>query len=730
VAVGWRGISGNGKASAAAAVPASEAKKASPPPPPPPAPAEDTIEVEINGEKVAVERGSTVLQACEEVGVEVPRFCYHPRLSIAGNCRMCLVEVEKSPKPVASCAMPAMPGMKIKTETDLVRKAREGVMEFLLLNHPLDCPICDQGGECDLQDQAMAYGSDRGRFRDTKRSVEDKNIGPLVKTVMTRCIHCTRCVRFAKEVAGVPELGTTGRGRDTEVGTYVEKLMSSELSGNVIDLCPVGALTSKPYAFTARPWELRSTETIDVMDGVGAAVKVDARGNEILRVIPRLNEEVNEEWLSDKGRFAYDGLKRQRLGVPLVRDPATGLLKEATWEAALEAVATKLAQAGPGGSVAAAGPLACAESMVGLRDLMHRLGNETLLTGSLSAPGNGANADLRATYVAGSTFSGLEEADVVLLVGSNLRLEAPVLNARLRKAMQYGGLREVGYIGAPLPDDLTYKHTDIGRTADSFVAGILEGRHPFAQTLRDAERPAVIVGGHLLGGVGQVDMQAALLHAAERLGLVKDGWNGLNVVHSSAAATGAMDLGYVPRGLTGLKSAPKVVYLLGADDGVEAIPKDTFVVYQGHHGDAGALRADVVLPGAAYTEKAAVYVNTEGRVQETRAVVTMPEQAREDWHILRALSEYIPGARLPYDDIASVRRRLAEVAPSMADTSGMYVEPANFPTSVPPPLNKDALSKDMGALPVAFDNFYQTDSISRASQTMARCVSARKAAAA
>jgi len=594
----------------------------------------------------------------------------------------------------------------------MVKKAREGVMEFLLINHPLDCPICDQGGECDLQDQSMVFGSDRSRFTDVKRSVEDKNLGPLVKTVMTRCIHCTRCVRFATEIAGVQDLGTTGRGRDTEIGTYVEKLMASEMSGNVIDLCPVGALTSKPYAFTARSWELRRTETIDVSDALGSNISVDARLNEVMRITPRLNEEINEEWLSDKGRFQYDGLKRQRLVAPMVRD-GSGKLQQTTWKHALEATAIALAKVESGAQLkAVAGRLADAESMVTLKDFFHKLGSGNFYSEEFPH----LDADLRSTYVFNSSISGVDSADLVLLVGTNPRCEAPVLNARLRKAWLGGA--KIASIGPKA--DLTYTVKHLGEDPGS-LAELAAGKGVVFQKLAAATAPMIIVGS---GVLQRADANAVLakIHAiALKAGVVKEGWNGFNVLHSSASRVGALDLGFVPAAGAD-KYSPKFVYLLGADDSVGDIPDDAFVVYQGHHGDAGASRANVVLPGAAYTEKNATYVNTEGRPQRAVKAVPTVGDARDDWKIIRALSE-IAGKTLPYDDLAGVRKRLVEVSPTFAQTG--VAQQALW-------LNGDSLAhKQKGKessepFTSSVPQFFMTDVISRASRTMARCISARK----
>ncbi|XP_046350051.1 NADH-ubiquinone oxidoreductase 75 kDa subunit, mitochondrial-like [Haliotis rufescens] len=690
--------------------------------------APEKIEVFVDDKSVLVEPGITVLQACAEGGVEIPRFCYHDRLSIAGNCRMCLVEVEKSPKPIASCAMPVMKGMKIKTDSPVTRKAREGVMEFLLVNHPLDCPICDQGGECDLQDQSMAFGSDRSRFTDThftgKRAVEDKNVGPLVKTIMTRCIHCTRCIRFASEVAGVDDLGTTGRGNDMQVGTYVEKMFKSELSGNVIDLCPVGALTSKPYAFTARPWETKKVESIDVMDGLGSNIVVTMRTNEVMRIVPRMNEEINEEWISDKTRFAYDGLKRQRLTSPFVKN-SQGNLVATDWENAFIRVAQKLREVSGDQVAAVAGGQVDAEALISLKDLLNRLGSEGLCTEEIF-PMDGAGTDLRSNYLLNTGIAGVEEADLVLLVGTNPRYEAPIFNARIRKSWIHNDLR-VAMVGTPV--DLTYEYDQLGDTA-SVLESLASGKHPFCQTLNAAKKPIIVVGSGLLQREDGAAIHAAVSTLAESVrsscGCGPD-WKVLNVLHRVASQVAALDLGY-KAGVDHIRqNPPKVLFLLGADEGAitrEDLPKDCFVVYQGHHGDRGAEMADVILPGAAYTEKDVTYVNTEGRAQLTRTAVTPPGLARVDWKIIRALSEMV-GVTLPYDKITEVRRRLGEVAPNLARVGD--VEDANYFTQAQQlaQLGK----KPLGASPLTpsqqdLKDFYMTDSISRASQTMAKCVQA------
>ena len=666
----------------------------------------------IDGKAIEVPAGATVLQACEMAGAEIPRFCYHERLSVAGNCRMCLVEQEKAPKPIASCAMPAGEGMVIHTNTPMVRQARRGVMEFLLANHPLDCPICDQGGECDLQDQAMAYGMDHGRYAEAKRAVTDKNFGPLIKTSMNRCIHCTRCVRFTTEVAGVEELGALGRGEHMEISTYIEKALNSELSANIIDLCPVGALTSKPYAFVARPWELRRTESVDVMDAVGSNIIVHTRGREVMRILPRLNESVNEEWISDKTRFACDGLTRQRLDRPYVR--RDGRLRPASWPEAFQAVAERLKGVAGGRIAALAGDLADAESMLALKDLMAALGSPNL---DCRQDGSALDPRCRAGYLFNTTIAGIERADACLIIGSNPRWEAPIINARILKRSHQGRF-PVAVIGERL--NLTYRYEHLGEGPDTLQA-LAEGRHPFAETLRTAERTMLILGQ---GALARPD-GAAVLHLARRLaesaGLVKEGWNGFNVLQTAAARVGALELGFVPgeggRDLAGILAGARtgeieVVFLLGADEIDMAGLGRAFVIYQGHHGDAGAHRADVILPGAAYTEKDGIYMNTEGRPQLGLRAAFPPGEAREDWSVLRALSQVL-GKPLPYDDILQLRRRLFQLNPRFQRLDG--VEPAAWGEF------GRAGSLDGAPFRSPIANFYMTDPISRASETMAKC---------
>ncbi len=669
--------------------------------------------VTVDGIIIEVANGSSVLQACEAAGKEIPRFCYHERLSIAGNCRMCLVEIEKAPKPVASCGYPVADGMVVKTDTEVVRRARRAVMEFLLINHPLDCPICDQGGECDLQDQAFSYGADHSRYAENKRAVQDKYLGPLVKTVMTRCIQCTRCIRFASEVAGVPELGATSRGENMEITTYVEKALTSELSGNLIDICPVGALTSKPYAFVARPWELKKTDSIDVLDATGTNIRIHARGPEVLRILPRTNDEVNEEWMADKGRFSFDGFKRRRLDRPWVR--VHGKLHPASWQEAFVAIARRLEGVKGERIGAVAGDLCDAESMVALKDLMTALGS-----GNLDCRQDGAQYDTsrREFYTFNTSIAGIEEADALLLVGCNPRRESPVINARIRKRWLAGGF-PIGVIAAPGPD-LTYEVEMLG-DRPSALTGLLDGGVGFAEVLRNAKRPMIVVGQAALARDDAAAVLAAAWKLAGQVGALTADWHGFNVLHNAASRVAALDLGFVPRAggrsMAGMMSGGvDVLWLLGADEiGAGRIGPDTFVVYQGHHGDAGAARANVILPGATYVEKSGTYVSTEGRVQRAFQAIFPPGEAREDWRVLRAFSEVV-GHTLPYDDIEAVRARLAEVNPVFArqglprfgatDLTG----PAGNPAAVGP-----------AAFGSAMHDYYQTNAISRASPTMAEC---------
>jgi len=649
--------------------------------------------VTVDGIELEVPQGATVLQACELAGKEIPRFCYHERLSIAGNCRMCLVEVAPGPpKPQASCALPAAEGQVIKTDSPMVKTAREGVMEFLLINHPLDCPICDQGGECDLQDQSIAYGRGKSRYDENKRAVTEKYMGPLIKTVMTRCIHCTRCVRFSEEIAGVDEIGAIGRGEDMQITTYLEHAAKHELSANVIDLCPVGALTSKPYAFEARPWELKKTLSIDVSDAVGANIRLDSRGREVLRILPRINDDVNEEWLSDKGRYQVDGLTRRRLDQPWLR--RDGKLVAVTWDEAFAAIA----KVNPGNSVAViAGDMVDCETMFAAKALAGALGS-TMLEGRQT--GLDYDCSNLAAVNFNSTFSGIETADAIMIVGSHVRWEAALLNARLRKAVKHGA--KVFVIGPVW--ETTYPATFLGN--DLSVLGKLP--KDAADAFAKAERPALIMGGAALG---KGALAAGLAFAASNK-LVRDGWNAFNVLHMAASRMGGLMLGYAQKGGIAdlVKAKPKLVISLGADEVDYAKFAGSIIAYIGHHGDKGAHAADIILPAAAFSEKPGTYVNTEGRVQFADKAVFAPGDAREDWTILRAMADALK-VSVGFDSFEQLRAAMTAAVPALG-REGL----ADYGAL---PKGKAGASDTIDAYPIK--DFYLTNPIARASVTMQRC---------
>jgi len=677
--------------------------------------------LKVDGKEIEVPDHFTLLQACEEAGAEVPRFCFHERLSVAGNCRMCLVEVKGGPpKPAASCAMgvrdirggPNGELPEVFTNTPMVKKAREGVMEFLLINHPLDCPICDQGGECDLQDQAMAFGVDSSRYTENKRAVEDKYIGPLVKTVMNRCIHCTRCVRFTTEVAGIAELGLIGRGEDAEITTYLEQAMTSELQGNVIDLCPVGALTSKPFSFTARPWELGKTESIDVMDALGSAIRVDTRGREVMRIMPRVNEAINEEWISDKSRFIWDGLKTQRLDRPYVR--RDGRLQPATWSEAFAAVKAAVATASADKIGAIAGDLASVEEMYALKELVSALGSTNLdcrQDGAALDPSLG-----RSTYIFNPTIEGIEAADALLIVGANPRFEAAVLNARIRKRWRRGGF-PIGVIGEA--GELRYQYDYLGAGSET-LADLVAGKGAFVDALKNAKAPMIIVGQGALAGEDGAAVLANVAKLATAVGAVSPEWNGLAVLHTAAARVGGLDLGFVP-GANGTSAVAMlgsmdVLFLLGADELDFGKKGSTFTIYIGSHGDAGAHSADVILPGAAYTEKSGIWVNTEGRVQMGNRAGFAPGEAREDWAIIRALSDVL-GKKLPFDSLQALRAKLHAAYPHFAEIDEIATGSGDEIAA----LAKKAGQMTKSGFASPIKDFYLTNPIARASAVMAEC---------
>ena len=680
----------------------------------------DLFKVNVDGKEIEVPRSYTLMQACEEAGAEIPRFCYHERLSVAGNCRMCLVEWEGAPKPIASCAQmvgdlrPNRDGSApvIRTKGAYVEKARNGVMEFLLINHPLDCPICDQGGECDLQDQAVAYGRPTSRYDENKRAVEDKYMGPLVKTIMTRCIQCTRCVRFVAEVAGVEEIGMISRGESAEITTYLEKSLTSELSGNVIDLCPVGALTSKPYAFNARPWELRKTSSIDVMDAMGASIRIDAKGDAVMRILPETNEEVNEEWLSDKSRFVWDGLARQRLDRPYIRE--NGKLRAASWSEALEATKAALS-VGAADIGVVAGDLIEVEQAKAALDFFRSLGVAS--TDCRPAGAKYGTSGVREHYLLNPTLMGIEDADALLLIGTNPRKEAPVWNARIRKSWLWGDLK-VAVVGEVA--DLTYPYAHLGNSPETLNTSDIR------DFLKDAKKPMIVVGEAALCRADGDAVFAAALTLAQEAGAIADSWAGFGVLHTAAGRVGALDVGFVPANggkatAEILSSGLKTVVLLGADEVDLSQLGGAKVIYVGSHGDAGASKADIVLPSAAYTEMTATFVNTEGRVQMTNRAVQPKGEAREGWAIFRALSGLF-GKPLPYDTADALRELLRGKAGENTPFSGRgYAPGAKGVEALKAPA--PAAASSLGNAPFApvVDDFYLTNPIARASRTMAEC---------
>ena len=659
--------------------------------------------LKINGEEVEFENGMTVMQVCEHAGEEVPRFCYHDKLSIAGNCRMCLVEMEKSPKPIASCAMPAADGMVIHTNTPSVKKAREGVMEFLLINHPLDCPICDQGGECDLQDQAMLYGKANNRFHENKRAVKDKNMGPLVKTTMTRCIHCTRCVRYITDIAGVPDIGAVGRGENMEITTYLENAISSEVSGNVIDLCPVGALTSKPYAYKARSWELKKTESIDVSDAVGSNIRIDSRGMEVMRILPRNNDEINEEWISDKTRFMYDGLKYQRLDQPMVR--IDGKLQRTTWEIALAEVKKSFTSNMPSDIAVLIGKTVDAETICALKALCDDMQiKDIMVAGNFRA-----NKDNIMSYMFNTTIVGIEKSDLCLLIGANPRYDASVVNLRIRKRYLKGNYK-ISSIG--ITDDQTYPVHNLGESI-RILDDLISGKSSFCAELEKSKNPIIIIGDALLSHEDSMAIQYKVNQLCRKYNIIRDDWNGYNVLHKYNAGISGLLMGIeYKKNYIDVVSSAKVLYLIDEDDvDLSNISKDTIVIYQGHHGDRNANRADIILPSAAYTEKSSTYVNLEGRVQRTRQAVKAPNMAKDDYQVIADIAKLL--GRQYFKDIYDVRSKMASINPIFSNIGvankhkimdfGIEGNVRDF--------KPDSKCKD----------FYLTDSICRASKTMAEC---------
>jgi len=664
------------------------------------------IKLTIDGSEIEIEEGSTVYQACEKAGKEIPHFCYHERLKIAGNCRMCLVEMEKSPKPIASCAMPAGNGMVIHTDTPMVKKAREGVMEFLLVNHPLDCPICDQGGECDLQDQAFRYGKGTNRFHENKRAIKDKYMGPLIKTAMTRCIQCTRCIRFANDIAGIEEMGAIHRGEHMEITSYLEQALESEISGNMIDICPVGALNSKPYAFKARKWELKHTASIGVHDAEGSNIRVDSRDNEVMRVLPRVNEDINEEWLSDKNRFSYDGLKYQRLDQPYIRK--NGKLVEASWIEALKTIATKIKSIDPKQIAAFAGCFAPVEAMFMLKKLLQKLGCNNY---SVNGYDYKIDTSQRGNYLFNTTIAGIEKADLCLLIGTNPRQIAPVLNSRIGQRVR-DGLLKVARIGKG--HNQTYKVQDLGDSIKIFEE-LASGNHEFTKALKAAKYPMIIVGDGVYGRDDGYAILSLIHKIVDECNIMRDDWKGFNLLHNHASIVGGLDIGFN----TSLDKLEEIefAYLLGADEVQVDKLKSAFIVYQGHHGDIGASSADIILPAAAYTEQSGIYVNLEGRPQIAEKAVSPVGNAKEDVAIIKELADCLK-VDIGLNNLQEIRTKLAEEYPIFANV-GKIIENKFAKFS-----SKDKLLKEpITANPI---NYYMTDVISKNSVTMARCVEAKQ----
>ncbi|AEI89446.1 MAG: NADH-quinone oxidoreductase subunit NuoG [Candidatus Midichloria mitochondrii] len=663
----------------------------------------------VNGIEIEVPNGATVLQACEAAGAEIPRFCYHEKLAIAGNCRMCLVEIEKSPKPVASCAQPVAEGMIVHTDTAMVKKAREGVMEFLLINHPLDCPICDQGGECDLQDQALKYGNGYSRFEDEKRAVVDKYMGPLISTNMNRCIHCTRCVRFLEDVAGTNELGAIGRGEDVEITTYIGKAVSSELSGNIIDLCPVGALTAKPYEFQFRSWELKRTNSIDVLDAVGSNIVINSRGTEVMRILPNPNDDINEEWISDKTRFAYDGLKYQRLDIPMIKKD--GKLEPCDWDTASTEIKNKILATNPQKVGAVAGDFTDVETMFLAKKLLKSLGSDSY---DCRQDGSLLDNSERWFYTFGTTISGIEKADLCLIVGSNPRHEAAIINARIRKVFLHNKT-QIALIGEKV--DLQYDYKHLGNNP-WILKQIAEGEHPFSEQLKTAKNPIIIVGAAVFT---RPDFEAFVYYLKKmctQFDIIRDDWNGFNILHTSASRVGGLDIGFIPESksinIQNILEDSKVLFLFGADEvDLKKIPQDTFVIYQGHHGDKGAYRADIILPSAAYTEKDSTYVNTEGRVQRTYAAVPPPRYAKSDWEIVNALAKLLK-VDLGINSLSELRRAIAKEFSIFQYVDSVIPSEVKINPGKMREFEKDSFTNPN-------KNFYMSDCISRNSKTMAQC---------
>ena len=670
------------------------------------------LKVYVDDKEIEVEDGSTVMQACEKKGVEIPRFCFHERLSIAGNCRMCLVALEGSPKPVASCAMPATEGMKIITNSESVKAAREGIMEFLLINHPLDCPICDQGGECDLQDQALHYGFDKSRYEENKRAVKNKYMGPLVSTIMTRCIHCTRCVRFSTEIAGVDDIGLLGRGENAEITTYLEKTIESELSGNVIDLCPVGALTNKPYAFQSRPWELKKTESVDVFDGMGASIRIDSKGKNVLRVLPRLNEEINEEWINDKTRFAIDGLSRQRLDKPYIK--IDNKLEATSWDTALKLVASEIKKRGAENTSAFSGKFSDIESLYSTKNFLNLLNSEFYdcrFDNTQFIPGH------RSSYLFNSSIQKIDEADAILIIGSNPKWEAAVLNSRIRKAYLNNNC-QIALIGPKI--NLTYKYTHLSNDI-SYLNNILNEKSDFLEHLKNAKNPLMLIGSSAINYNDGIEILKICAEICNKFNIVNESENGFNILNQNISRVGALDIGFYSKNFDRdfkvsltkhIRDTNPVVFLLGLDEINFSSLKDSFVIYIGHHGDEGANNADIILPSPAFPEKTSTFVNIEGRVLQTTKCFNPIGEAKEEWKIFRALSQEFK-EQLKFNNLKELRQEIIKNFPHLNQLN-------TLPNKSEVNFGKSHIV-DNKEIEYNIKNFYMTDSISRASVNMANC---------
>ena len=668
--------------------------------------------ITINNQLIDFQDGMTVMQACELADLEIPRFCYHDKLSIAGNCRMCLVEMEKSPKPIASCAMPAAEGMNIKTNTELVKKARQGVMEFLLINHPLDCPICDQGGECDLQDQALHYGFDKSRYEENKRAVKNKYMGPLVSTIMTRCIHCTRCVRFSTEIAGVDDIGLLGRGENAEITTYLEKTIESELSGNVIDLCPVGALTNKPYAFQSRPWELKKTESVDVFDGMGASIRIDSKGKNVLRVLPRLNEEINEEWINDKTRFAIDGLSRQRLDKPYIK--IDNKLEATSWDTALKLVASEIKKRGAENTSAFSGKFSDIESLYSTKNFLNLLNSEFY---DCRFDNTQFVAGHRSSYLFNSSIQKIDEADAILIIGSNPKWEAAVLNSRIRKAYLNNNC-QIALIGPKI--NLTYKYTHLSNDI-SYLNNILNEKSDFLEHLKNAKNPLMLIGSSAINYNDGIEILKICAEICNKFNIVNESENGFNILNQNISRVGALDIGFYSKNFDRdfkvsltkhIRDTNPVVFLLGLDEINFSSLKDSFVIYIGHHGDEGANNADIILPSPAFPEKTSTFVNIEGRVLQTTKCFNPIGEAKEEWKIFRALSQEFK-EQLKFNNLNELRQEIIKNFPHLNQLN-------TLPNKSEVNFGKSHII-DNKEIEYNIKNFYMTDSISRASVNMANC---------